>query len=67
MIYRSFHNQINKLAKEREMIRWKFDVNSYFRMKKMREMAMKLGTNVTFYDDAMKRIRDRWPNVKNWD
>lgn len=64
---RSFEKEMNKLKKEWEMRSWKYDVDSYFRMKKMRDLAARIGRDTKFYDDTMQRIRDRWPNVKRWD
>lgn len=66
-ISHSFEKEMKRLKKEWEMRSWKYDVDSYFRMKKMRELALKIGRDTKFYDDNMTRIRDRWPNVKNWD
>jgi hypothetical protein len=54
-------------CKEREIQYWKWDIESYNRFSKMKKLAEKAGTNTQFYEKHMKRIRDRWPNVKDWD
>jgi hypothetical protein len=52
--------------KEMEMRFWKYDADSYFKTKKMRDLSASIGRDTTWYDNHMKEIRDRWPNVKNW-
>jgi len=46
---------------------WKYDVESYHRIKKIRELAVKIGRDTEWHDNYLKTIRDRWPHVKNWD
>lgn len=59
--------EYSRKMKEYEMSYWKYDIESYTRTKRMRELCIKINRDTTWYDDYMKRIRDRWPNVKNWD
>jgi hypothetical protein len=67
MFSQSFQKEMNKLKKEWEMRSWKYDIQSYHNTKKIREIAKQAGRDTTWYDNRMKEIRNRWPNVKHWD
>lgn len=54
--------------KKQEMKNWKYDIDSYHRTKKMMNYALEGGKrDTTWYTERMQNIKDRWPNVKNWD
>jgi hypothetical protein len=59
--------EISKSRKKFEIDRWKFDIDSYHCYKNMIKLYEKLNRDTTFVETQLQKIRDRWPNVKNWD
>lgn len=62
-----FKREYSVKMKSYEMTAWKYDIESYHRIKKIRELAIKCGRDIAWHDNYLKTIRDRWPNVKSWD
>lgn len=67
MFNNPFSRKLQSTLKSYEMKSWKYDVESYHRIKKIRELAVKIGRDTEWHDNYLKTIRDRWPHVKNWD
>ena len=61
------NQKLSRQQKQWEMRSWKYDIESYNRMKKLREIYIKSNRPTDFPDKNMQEIRDRWPNVKKWD
>lgn len=58
--------KFNRERKQSDMKNWQYDIDSYYRMKKMRDLAIKSGRNTDFHDNYIQKIKNRWPMVKNW-
>lgn len=60
-------NQIKKqIRKERDQENWNRDIHRYSRYKKIIHHLEKNNRDTSFWMNQLHKIREKYPNVKNW-